>query len=111
MTLDETIRAFCYFIMFPAYTYFGLVNWNRAQRMRATANGLLSIFFFMLFLGLVLRHYYVPVPALLYLNTTVVVLLALATAWRATLIALAAFREWRAAKRSDGGKISQWSAR
>ncbi|MBK7424595.1 MAG: hypothetical protein IPJ48_16755 [Propionivibrio sp.] len=32
MTIDETIRAFCYFIKLPAYTYLGLVNWNRSQR-------------------------------------------------------------------------------
>lgn len=109
MTIDETIRAFCYFIMFPAYIYFGLVNWNRGQFMRSIANWLLSAFFFLLFLGLVLRHYYVPVPALLYLNTTIVVMLAAVTAWRATLIAMAAFRAWRSNSQS-GHNISQWSA-
>ena len=95
MTIDETIRAFCYFVMFPAYTYLGMVNWNQSHRVRAMSNALLSVFFFLLFLGMVLRHYYVPVPTLVYLNTIVVVLLAIATSWRVTLIAIAVFREWR----------------
>jgi len=107
MTIDETIRAFCYFIMFPAYTYLGLVNWNRSQRMRATANVMLSLFFFLLFLGLVIRHYYVQVPTLVYLNTIIVVLLAFVTTWRATLIAMEAFSEWRKAKQ-DNDQINQW---
>ena len=68
---------------------------------------MLSLFFFLLFLGLVIRHYYVQVPPLVYLNTIIVVLLAFVTTWRATLIAMEAFSEWRKAKQ-DNDQINQW---
>ena len=85
MTVDEFIRAFGYFIMFPAYFYFALIAWNRQQRLVAMSYGLLSAFFGMLLAGLVLLHYREPVMPLLYANTGIVALLALAVTWRATM--------------------------
>lgn len=85
MTLDEFVRAFGYFIMFPAYLYFALIAWNRRQRLVAVSYGLLSAFFGLLLAGLVLLHYREPVFPLLYINTGIVAALAIAVTWRATV--------------------------
>jgi hypothetical protein len=83
MTPDELVRAFSYFVMFPSYVYFALIAWNRQQRLVALGYGLLSAFFGLLLAGLVLLHYREPVFPLLYANTGIVALLALAVTWRA----------------------------
>lgn len=92
MTIDELIRAFCYFLLFPAYTYFALIAYNRRAWSSAASHGLLAAFFCMLMFGLVLRHYYVPVPTLLYGNTAIVVALTIVVTWRATAIFMAALQ-------------------
>ena len=85
MTIDEFARAFAYFIMFPAYFYFALIAWNRQQRLVAISYALLSAFFGLLLAGLVLLHYAEPIRPLLYVNTGVVLVLAGAVTWRATV--------------------------
>lgn len=90
MMIDEWVRAFCYFLIFPAFLYFGLISWNRRQLGVALTYFTLSGFFLLLFVGLVLGHYREPIPALLMVNTGVVVALTLAVTYRATAIMLAA---------------------
>jgi hypothetical protein len=85
MTPDEFLRAFAYFIMFPAYFYFALIAWNRQQRLVAISYALLSAFFGLLLAGLVLLRYAEPIRPLLYVNTGVVLVLAGAVTWRATM--------------------------
>lgn len=92
MSYDEWVRAFCYFLIFPAFIYFGLITYNRRQWMVAATYFTLSGFFLLLFVGLVLGHYYRPIPALLTVNTVVVVATAVAVTFRATLLMLAALR-------------------
>ena len=95
MSADELLRAFCYFLLFPAYTYFALIAWNRKQWLIAGGYGLLAMFFALLMSGLVLRHYYEPVPLLLVGNTAVVVLLTVTVTWRATMTMMDALRAIR----------------
>lgn len=104
MTVDELIRAFCYFLMFPAYMYFALVAWNRRERLVAWIYMILSWFFLFLLIGLSTRHYYQPLVPLLHINTGIVVAMALAVGWRATALLLAVLAEWhvlKAAPRDD----------
>ena len=90
MTYDEWIRAFCYFLIFPAFTYFGLITFNRRQFMVASTYFTLGGFFLLLFVGLVLGHYHRPIPAMLYLNTAIVVATDIAVTFRATVLMLSA---------------------
>lgn len=90
MMPDEVIRAFCYFLMSPAYLYFSFVAWNRRQYLVSIGYGALSLFFGLLLARLVLLRSVGAVPSLLYINTGVVVILAIATTWRATLIFVSA---------------------
>ena len=89
MSVDELLRAFCYFLIFPAFTFFGFVHFNRRQRLVAVGHFLLSAFFLLLMIGLVTRHYYQPITVLLYANTIVVLLLTIVVTWRATVIVVA----------------------
>lgn len=93
MANDEMLRAFCYFLIFPAFIFFGFVHFNRRQHLVAVGHFLLGIFFMLLMLGLVLRHYYYPIPALLYANTSVVVALTVVVTWRATVLAVGSLAE------------------
>ncbi len=90
MMLDEWIRAFCYFLMFPAFVYFGLIARNRRQFTVAATYLGLGAFFLLLLVGLVTGHYHHAIPALLNINTGVVVVLCAVVTWRATSIMLAA---------------------
>lgn len=90
MAFDELIRAFCYFLIFPAYIYFGLITWNRRQFGVALTYFGLAAFFFLLFAGLLLRHYQHPIPVLSTVNTCVVVMLTVITTWRTTSILMTA---------------------
>ena len=65
MSFDEWVRAFCYFLMFPAFVYFGLIAHNRRQFLVGLSYFALGAFFLLLLVGLVLGHYYYPIPALL----------------------------------------------
>lgn len=94
MTVDELIRAFYYFLMFPAYMYFALVAWNRRERLVAGIYMLLSCFFLFLLIGLSTRHYYQPLAPLLHINTGIVVVMALVVGWRATLLLLSVLADW-----------------
>lgn len=90
MTLNEWIRAFCYFLMFPAFIYFALIAHNRRQYSVAATYGGLAVFFLLLLVGLVTGHYHNAIPALLNVNTGVAVVLCAVVTWRATSIMLAA---------------------
>ena len=92
MTIDEFVRTFCYFLLFPALLYIGLIAWNRRQRLVAVTYVALSMFFALLMVGLLLRHYYMPIPILLYGNTAVVIGLTYAVTWRATVLMMDALR-------------------
>ena len=98
MSIDELLRAFSYFLIFPAYIFFGFIHYNRRQHLVAVGHFLLGAFFMLLMVGLILRHYYVPIPALLYANTTVVVALTVVVTWRATVVAMASLTESMAIK-------------
>ena len=89
MSVDELIRAFCYFLIFPAFTFFGFIHFNRRQRLVAVGHFLLGGFFLLLMVGLVTRHYYQPIMGLLYANTVLVLLLTGVVTWRATVIVVA----------------------
>lgn len=90
MMLDEWIRAFCYFLMFPAFVYFGLIAYNRRQYLVGLSYFSLGAFFLLLLIGLVLGHYHRPIPILLQINTAVVIVLCAVVTWRATSIMVAA---------------------
>lgn len=90
MTLDGWVRAFCYFLMFPAFVYFGLIAYNRRQILVGLSYFALGMFFLLLLVGLVLGHYARPIPALLQVNTGVVIVLCALVTWRATKIMVAA---------------------
>lgn len=90
MMLDEWVRAFCYFLMFPAFIYFGLISYNRRHISVALTYFGLGGFFLLLLVGLVTGHYHHAIPALLQLNTGIVVVLCAVVTWRATSIMLAA---------------------
>ena len=92
MTIDEFVRTFCYFLLFPALLYIGLIAWNRRQRWIAATYVMLSAFFALLMIGLLLRHYYTPIPVLLYCNTAVVIGLTFAVTWQATVLMMDALR-------------------
>ncbi len=92
MTIDELVRTFCYFLLFPALLYIGLISWNRRQRWVAATYVMLSAFFALLMVGLLLRHYYAPIPVLLYGNTAIVIGLTFAVTWRATVLMMDALR-------------------
>jgi len=86
MSMDEAVRAFGYFLMFPAYAFFGLIAFNRKQWLVAVSYFLLSAFFFLLLAGLVLRHYVAPLPVLLSIDTGIVATLTAVVTWRATAL-------------------------
>ena len=92
MTLDEFVRTFCYFLLFPAFLYIGLISWNRRQWLVAAMYVLLSCFFALVMVGMLLRHYYVPIPILLYGNTAIAIGLTFAVTWRATVLMMDALR-------------------
>lgn len=92
MTIDETIRAICYFLIFPSYVYFGLIEYNHKSYLLAAIFFLLATFFLLMLIGLSLFHYYRPIYALLQVNTAVVVALAAVTGYRSTAILAAALR-------------------
>ena len=85
MTPDELVRALSYFLMFPAYTYFSLIAWNRQQRLVALSYALMSAFFCMLLVCVVANSHGVFVPTLRYLNTGIVAALAVAVTYRAAM--------------------------
>ena len=93
MSFDELLRAFCYFLIFPAFTFFGFLHFNRRQRLVAVGHFLLGAFFLLLMVGLVTRHYYQPITVLLYANTIVVVALTVVVTWRATVLVVASLTE------------------
>ena len=92
MTLDEFVRTFCYFLLFPAFLYIGLIAWNRRQRLVAVTYVALSMFFALVMVGMLLRHYYAPIPILLYSNTALIIGLTLVVTWRATVLMMGALR-------------------
>ena len=92
MTIDELVRTFCYFLLFPAFLYIGLITWNRGQRLIASAYFMLSMFFALVMIGMLLRHYYMPIPVLLFGNTAVIIGLTFAVTWRATALMMDALR-------------------
>ena len=92
MTIDEFVRTFCYFLLFPALLYIGLISWNRRQRLVAAMYVLLSVFFALVMVGMLLRHYYAPIPILLYSNTAIIIGLTFAVTWRATVLMMDALR-------------------
>ncbi len=92
MTIDEFVRTFCYFLLFPAFLYIGLIAWNRRQRLVAMIYVMLSAFFALVMAGMLLRHYYTPMPILLYSNTAIIIGLTLAVTWRATVLMMDALR-------------------
>ena len=104
MTIDELLRAFCYFLIFPAFMYFALVSWNRRERLVSGIYMLLSWFFLFLLIGLSTRHYYQPLVPLLHINTGIVVAMALVVGWRATVLLLSVLADrhiLRGASRDD----------
>ena len=42
--------------------------------------------------GMLLRHYYAPIPILLYSNTAIIIGLTFAVTWRATVLMMDALR-------------------
>jgi len=86
MTIDEVIRAFSYFMIFPAFTFFSLIFWNQKQRVISIAYGALATFFALMMLGLVLGGFRAENISFLYVNTVVVIILAIAVTYRATMI-------------------------
>lgn len=77
MTIDELIRVVGYTILAPSLGYLGMVAFNRRQYTWASFALLLSVFFFLLLLGLVNLRLGQPQPHLLQINTGVVVALTM----------------------------------
>lgn len=77
MSIDEVIRAIGYAVLAPGLGYLGMVAHNRKQYWWCWLAWLLSLFFWLLLIGLALLRYSTPIPGLLYLNTVIVVAMAL----------------------------------
>lgn len=86
MSADETIRAICYFLMFPAYCYFGLIAYNRREYTVAIFYFSLSAFFALMLFGLSLGAYRQQFLPFLYLNTVVIVIMTAAVVVRSAAI-------------------------
>ena len=72
MTWDEFARAFWYGVLFPGFGYLAMIAYNQGQRKRAITFGLLSVFFLLLLIGLVLLRFWQPSRQLLHINTGVI---------------------------------------
>ena len=86
MTVDELIRALCYFLMFPAYFYFGLIAYNRREYAVTLFYFSLSVFFALMLFGLSLGAYRMQFLPFLYLNTGVIVIMTTAVLARSAAI-------------------------
>ena len=76
MSGDEFIRLLSYTSIVPTFLYFAFVHWNHGERIASIVLGCLSLFFFLLKVGLVLINYFAPSHELLLLNTGVVAAIA-----------------------------------
>jgi len=72
MSWDEFARAFWYGVLFPGFWYLAMIAHNQAQRKRSIMYGLLSAFFLLLLIGLVLLRFYRPSIQLIHINTGIV---------------------------------------
>ena len=100
MTIDEFVRTFYYSSRSPALLYIGLITWNRRQRLVAATYVLLSVL--QAGRGMLLRHYYAPIPILLqqhgdHYRADV------AVTWRATVLMMDALRS-----RVSGCHSARW---
>jgi hypothetical protein len=86
MSIDETIHAICYFLMFPAYFYFGLIAYNRRERIIALFYFSLSVFFAFMLFNLSLGVYFRQLLPFFYINTGVIVIMTIAVLSRAATI-------------------------
>jgi hypothetical protein len=86
MTCDEAVRALCYFVMFPAYFYFGMIAHNRREYTVALFYYSLSCFFALMLFGLSLGAYRYQFQTFLYLNTGVIVIMTTAVLARSAAI-------------------------
>lgn len=77
MSWDEFARAFWYGVLFPGFGYLGMIAYNQAQRKRAIMYALLSCFFLLLLIGLVLLRFFQPMRQLLHINTGIITALGI----------------------------------
>ena len=76
MNIDELIRISSYALLSPGFFYLGIVARNRGHGLMAIGSWMLSTFFLLLLVGLVLLRTGQVYPPLLYINTVVVSMLA-----------------------------------
>lgn len=81
MSVDEVIRVGSYALLSPGFFYLGLVARNHERRLLAAGAYTLTVFFFLLLIGLVLLRFAQPSRVLICINTGVVVLLT-GIVWR-----------------------------
>lgn len=95
------IRAIGYVVLAPGLGYLGMVAYNRGQTWWAWLAWLLSMFFLLLLVGLALLRYSTPSPGLLYLNTAIVVAMALVVARTSAHYLRLWWVEWRTTREHD----------
>lgn len=98
MSIDELIRACGYTVLAPGLTYLGMVARNRGQMWWSLLAFTLSIFFFLLLIGLILLRTGRASPTLLHINTGVVVALALIVLRQNMVYARLWWVEWKTAR-------------
>lgn len=89
------IRVMGYTVLAPGLAYLGMVARNRGQTWWGWLAWLLSVFFFLLLVGLVLLRTGRPVPTLVHINTGVVAALALIVARQSLRYLRLWWVEWR----------------
>jgi hypothetical protein len=81
MSIDEVIRVGSYALLAPGFFYLGLVARNHNRYLMAAAAYSLTVFFFLLLVGLVMLRFAQPSRLLICINTGVVVILT-GLVWR-----------------------------
>lgn len=76
MSWDEFARMLAYVVVSPTFMFFAFVHYNHGERVAAAVLGGLSSFFLLLMTGLLLVRYAEPSREALYVNTVIIVTVA-----------------------------------
>ncbi len=91
MSWDEIVRVVCYAELFPGFAYLSIVARNQQAHVRSAIYACLSVFFFLLLVGLVLLNSGMYIYGLLHLNTMIVFVLGVLVGRKVLGYARAAF--------------------
>lgn len=101
MSIDEVIRIWGYTVLAPGLAYLGMVARNRGQTWWSWLAFTLSLFFFLLMVGLVLLRMGRPMPVLLHINTGVVLAMALIVLRQSLVYLRLWWVEWKMQREHD----------